>query len=220
MGGMVRARDPVSAHHPWKRYRYASRHGPRSVAARSPGRLLSDRGRDQRLMGRDDGDAAPMRVRFCIGDGWRRFTTCGWRGRRELLLVHVCLALSSAVRGQDAGRGSPLILISLDGFRWDYTERYAAESPTLRALSRDGATARSLIPVFPSNTFPNHYTIVTGLYPAKHGIINNDFFDPKLGAVFRFTQPVVARDPRWWGGEPVWVTAIKQGRKAATAFWV
>src|SRR5690606_27469156 len=99
-----------------------------------------------------------------------------------------------------------------DGFRWDYPELYAAESPTLRALIEQGATTRSLIPAFPSNTFPNHYTIVTGLYPANHGIINNDFFDPKRGAVFRFNQPN-ARDPYWWKGEPIWVTAIKQGRR-------
>lgn len=114
----------------------------------------------------------------------------------------------------------PLILISLDGFRWDYTEKYAAQSPTLRGLKREGASVRGLIPVFPSNTFPNHYTLVTGLYPAKHGIVNNDFFDPESGQFFRYNQPASALDPRWWGGEPIWVTAIRQGRRAATAFWV
>ena len=115
---------------------------------------------------------------------------------------------------------SPLILISLDGFRWDYCELFPAESPTLRALKRDGVSARGLIPVFPSNTFPNHYSIVTGLYPAHHGIVNNDFFDPALGQFFHYNQPSSVHDPRWWGGEPIWVTAIKQGRKAAAAFWV
>lgn len=115
---------------------------------------------------------------------------------------------------------SPLILISLDGFRWDYCEKYPAESPTLRQLKREGVSARGLVPVFPSNTFPNHYTLVTGLYPAKHGIVNNVFLDPASGLIFRYNQPASVRDPRWWGGEPIWVTAIKQGRKAATAFWV
>jgi predicted AlkP superfamily pyrophosphatase or phosphodiesterase len=119
-----------------------------------------------------------------------------------------------------ATAGSPLILVSLDGFRWDYLEKFPAESAVLRTLKRDGVSARALVPVFPTNTFPNHYTIVTGLYPANHGIVNNDFFDPALGRVFRFNQPQVTRDSRWWGGEPIWATAIKQGRKAATSFWV
>ncbi|MDO8540230.1 MAG: ectonucleotide pyrophosphatase/phosphodiesterase [Opitutaceae bacterium] len=115
---------------------------------------------------------------------------------------------------------APLILVSLDGFRWDYCELHPAESLTLRELKRDGVSARGLIPVFPSNTFPNHYSIVTGLYPARHGIVNNDFFDPVAGMFFRFNQPNSVRDSRWWAGEPVWVTAEKQGRKAAAAFWV
>ena len=114
----------------------------------------------------------------------------------------------------------PLILISLDGFRWDYTELFPAESRTLRTLQREGVMARGLVPVFPSNTFPNHYTLVTGLYPARHGIVNNDFFDPESGGFFRYNQPAIVADAKWWGGEPIWVTAIKQGRKAAASFWV
>lgn len=137
-------------------------------------------------------------------------------------LVTLLLALSGLAgfaRGA-AAPWHPLILISLDGFRWDYTEKYGAESPTLRRLKREGASVHGLVPVFPSNTFPNHYTLVTRLYPAKHGIVNNDFFDPESGQFFRYNQPASALDPRWWGGEPVWVTAIRQGRRAATAFWV
>jgi predicted AlkP superfamily pyrophosphatase or phosphodiesterase len=114
----------------------------------------------------------------------------------------------------------PLILISLDGFRSDYTEIYPEESAPLRALKREGVAAQSLIPVFPSNTFPNHYSIVTGLYPAHHGMVNNEFFDPASGVLFRFNQPNMVENARWWGGEPIWATAVKQGRKAATAFWV
>jgi predicted AlkP superfamily pyrophosphatase or phosphodiesterase len=131
------------------------------------------------------------------------------------LLIAAYVALASAGRAE-----SPLILISLDGFRWDYCDKYPAESATLRALRSTGVSARGLIPVFPSNTFPNHYTIVTGLRPGKHGIVNNDFFDPEHGMFFHYFQPTAARDARWWGGEPIWVTAVKQGRKAATAFWV
>lgn len=131
----------------------------------------------------------------------------------------LCIAAFAFVRYAHAG-DAPLLLISLDGFRWDYVEKYPAETPTLQRLKREGFSSRSLVPVFPSHTFPNHYTIVTGLYPTHHGIVNNDFFDPESGLIFRYNQPASARDPRWWRGEPIWVTAIKQGRKAATSFWV
>ena len=151
---------------------------------------------------------------FCRGKGRGR-----WRALFRLGLLWWS-ALGGGAAALGAADQAPLILISIDGFRWDYTERYAAEAPTLRRLQREGASAKSLVPVFPSNTFPNHYTLVTGLYPANHGIVNNDFFDPKSGTIFRFNQPGAAGDPRWWGGEPIWVTAILQGRKAATAFWV
>ncbi|MES2697206.1 MAG: ectonucleotide pyrophosphatase/phosphodiesterase [Verrucomicrobiota bacterium] len=136
--------------------------------------------------------------------------------RRPLLLALATLAFAALGRAADA----PLILISLDGFRWDYCEKYSEASPTLRQLKREGVSTSGLIPVFPTNTFPNHYTIVTGLYPAKHGIVNNDFLDPESGLIFRYNQPAVVHDSRWWGGEPIWVTAIKQGHKASTSFWV
>lgn len=114
----------------------------------------------------------------------------------------------------------PLILISLDAFRWDYCALHPDETPNLRQLAREGVSARGLIPVYPSNTFPNHYSIVTGLYPSHHGIVNNEFFDPDLGEYFHYNRAASVHDPRWWGGEPIWVTAIKQGRKAADSFWV
>ncbi len=134
--------------------------------------------------------------------------------RASLFLALLCGAL--ALRAAE----SPLILISLDGFRWDYLDRHAEVAPTLRALRRDGVSARGLVPVFPSNTFPNHYTLVTGLRPARHGVVNNIFFDPAHGIFFRYNTAASVGDPRWWGGEPIWVTAIKQGKKAASYFWV
>lgn len=118
-----------------------------------------------------------------------------------------------------AAETPPLILISLDAFRWDYTTLHPAETPNLRRLAREGVTTRGLIPVFPSNTFPNHYSIVTGLYPSHHGVINNLMFDTGLGAFFRYNQASFNRDDRWWGGEPIWTTAVKQGRTSACAFW-
>lgn len=134
--------------------------------------------------------------------------------------VLLFIALVVSARAAAPGPAAPLILISLDGFRWDYCDLFPAESPTLRTLKRDGVSSRGLIPVFPSNTFPNHYTIVTGLLPAHHGIINNDFYDPGTGKIFRFNHPGAVQDPHWWGGEPIWATAVKQGRQAAASFWV
>lgn len=114
----------------------------------------------------------------------------------------------------------PLVLISMDGFRWDYIALHPDETPHLRQLMREGVYARELIPVFPSNTFPNHYAIVTGLYPSAHGIINNRMYDAGLDAVFVSSDPASVGDARWWRGEPIWVTAVKQGRKSACLFWI
>src|SRR4051812_44197760 len=101
----------------------------------------------------------------------------------------VFLSLLAVVHAAAAEAKAPLLLVSLDGFRWDYCDLFPAETTTLRTLRKGGVTARALLPVFPSNTFPNHYSIVTGLYPAHHGIINNDFFDPQTSQFFHFTQP-------------------------------
>ncbi len=130
-------------------------------------------------------------------------------------VVIVLFALTSA-RGAET---PPLLLISLDGFRWDYCDLHPDETPHLRALMRAGTTARALIPVYPTNTFPNHYSIVTGLYPSHHGIVNNDFFDSTLGEFFRYNRTASASKTVWWGGEPVWNTARKQGLRSATSFW-
>lgn len=114
---------------------------------------------------------------------------------------------------------APLLLVSLDGFRWDYCALHPEETPNLRRLAREGVSAEALIPVFPSQTFAAHYSIVTGLYPAQHGIISNRFFDPELGVFFHYKIPNSLHDPRLWGGEPIWITAEKQGRRSACYFW-
>ncbi|MES2125095.1 MAG: ectonucleotide pyrophosphatase/phosphodiesterase [Gemmatimonadota bacterium] len=115
-----------------------------------------------------------------------------------------------------AGADQAVVLISLDGFRADYLDRAAA--PNLQALAREGVRAEWMTPSFPSKTFPNHYTIVTGLYPEHHGIVANNIRDAELGS-FTMADSLAVRDGRWWGGEPIWVTAEKQGRRAANFFW-
>jgi predicted AlkP superfamily pyrophosphatase or phosphodiesterase len=108
----------------------------------------------------------------------------------------------------------PLILLSIDGFRWDYLQQH--DAPTLKALAAGGVHATRLTPSFPSKTFPNHYTLVTGLYPQNHGIVANWFYDPADNAKFDMSKI----DTRWWqGGEPVWITAEKQGVRSACFFW-
>jgi predicted AlkP superfamily pyrophosphatase or phosphodiesterase len=112
---------------------------------------------------------------------------------------------------------SPIVvLISFDGWRWDYITR--AKVPHIQALESRGVRAEGLIPVFPAKTFPNHYTIVTGLYPEHHGIVSNAMVDPAIGERFTLSSET-AKDARWWGGEPIWVTAIRQGRRSASMFW-
>jgi predicted AlkP superfamily pyrophosphatase or phosphodiesterase len=109
-----------------------------------------------------------------------------------------------------------IILISLDGFRYDYLDRYKPK--VLNKLASEGVRAKWMTPSFPSKTFPNHYTIVTGLYPAHHGIVENNVYD--FGEIFKMDKRKEVQDPRWWLGEPIWVTAQKQGQIAASYFWV
>lgn len=140
-----------------------------------------------------------------------------------LVLLLVLLSLGGGrafAAGASPPQWHPLLIISLDAFRWDYTELHPEQTPVLRRLKAEGGSARSLISVFPSNTFPNHYSIVTGLRPEHHGLINNLMFDPVRGEFFRMGLPKLAGEPGWWGGEPIWVTAVLQGRRSACSFWV
>ncbi len=109
-----------------------------------------------------------------------------------------------------------LILISFDGFRWDYIDRPAARN--LRALAARGVRAERMIASFPTKTFPNHYTIVTGLRPEHHGIVANAMRDSVLGS-FTLRDTLAQSEPRWWGGEPIWITAELQGRRSAIVGW-
>ena len=110
-----------------------------------------------------------------------------------------------------------LLLVSFDGFRADYLDRF--DLPNFRRVMARGTRARGMHPVFPSITFPNHYSLVTGLYPEHHGIVENSFFDPVRNAAFSFRNPLTATDGSWYGGEPIWVTAERQGMVSACFFW-
>lgn len=111
-----------------------------------------------------------------------------------------------------------VVLVSLDGFRYDYPKKYGAKN--LLAMAARGASAPDgMIPSYPSVTFPNHYSIVTGLYPDHHGIVANSFYDPARKESFSYTNPKTADDGSWYGGTPLWVLAERQGMRSACFFW-
>ncbi|GAD99734.1 Type I phosphodiesterase / nucleotide pyrophosphatase family protein [Paecilomyces variotii No. 5] len=109
------------------------------------------------------------------------------------------------------------ILISLDGFRADFLNR--GLTPTLNDFIAEGVSPKYMLPSFPSVTFPNHYTLVTGLYPESHGVVGNSFWDSEFQEEFH-TESSVSTQSKWWNSaEPLWVTAEKQGVHAAIHMW-
>lgn len=111
-----------------------------------------------------------------------------------------------------------VVMVSFDGFRWDFSDLYS--TPNLDEMESKGVKAERMIPSFPTKTFPNHYTLATGLYPDHHGIIENTFYAPELGGIYRMGDPEMVSNPKAYFGEPVWVTAEKQGVRTASYFWV
>ena len=134
-----------------------------------------------------------------------------------LALAWACGAVASPRPSAPQTDASALVLISFDGFRWDYPER--VDTPNLRRLIERGVRAEAMIPPYPSKTFPAHYTLVTGQYPGHHGIISNNMRDPRWPEVFGLGRREEVENARWWGGEPIWVTAQKQGLRSGVYFW-
>jgi predicted AlkP superfamily pyrophosphatase or phosphodiesterase len=115
------------------------------------------------------------------------------------------------------GYAKTTVLISLDGFRADFLGRNM--TPTLDSFVRSGVSPEYMTPSFPSVTFPNHWTLATGLIPEAHGIVSNSFWDPELGKEFYYTDPQRSLDTFWWGGEPIWKTVENQGGISAVHMW-
>lgn len=136
---------------------------------------------------------------------------------RSLLIFLLLLVLNALIFAQKPIRDlkRTVILISIDGFRADYFEKY--QPPTLNKIAAEGVRAKWMTPSFPSKTFPNHYTVATGLYPAHHGIVENNIWD--FGVTFTMSKREEVQNPRWWLGEPIWVTAEKQNQRAAAMFF-
>ncbi|KAG8510840.1 Ectonucleotide pyrophosphatase/phosphodiesterase family member 3, partial [Galemys pyrenaicus] len=112
----------------------------------------------------------------------------------------------------------PVILFSMDGFRAEYLQTWSTLMPNINKLKTCGIHSKYLRAAYPTKTFPNHYTVVTGLYPESHGIIDNNMYDVKLNKNFSLSS-LTKNDPVWWHGQPIWLTAMYQGLTAGTFFW-
>ena len=134
------------------------------------------------------------------------------------MLIHLA-ALFCLIAGPAAAADKPLvILVSMDGFRADYLDR--GITPNLSRLAAEGARG-AVRPSFPSKTFPNHYSLVTGLRPDRSGVVDNVMRDPAIpGVVFKMSDKAAVTNPRWWNdGTPLWVSAERAGLTSATMFW-
>ena len=126
--------------------------------------------------------------------------------------------VSNRTNSEEAMNKPYVILISADGFRSDYLKKYNAEN--LLNFAENGVVAKALIPSFPSITFPNHWSLITGLYPAHHGLIDNFFYDYKKEKFYAMSKKENAEDGSWYGGTPLWGLTEKQGMLSASMMWV
>ncbi|XP_071997620.1 ectonucleotide pyrophosphatase/phosphodiesterase family member 3 isoform X2 [Engystomops pustulosus] len=126
-----------------------------------------------------------------------------------------CDATSQCPEGFDI---PPVILFSLDGFRAEYLQTWGDLMPTISKLKKCGTHSKYMRSAYPTKTFPNHYTIVTGLYPESNGIIDNNMYDYNMNKAFSLSGNEKF-NATWWQGQPVWLTAMYQGLKAGTFFW-
>jgi predicted AlkP superfamily pyrophosphatase or phosphodiesterase len=111
-----------------------------------------------------------------------------------------------------------VVLVSLDGFRYDYTRKYSA--PNIVGMAARGASALDgMLPVYPSTTFPNHLALITGLYPEHHGIVANNFYDPGRHERYTYGDSDAVRDGSWYSGVPLWSLAEQNQMRAACFFW-
>ena len=135
-----------------------------------------------------------------------------------LLVAAPLLAQGTGGANAPAQQKKPyVILISFDGMKPGYLDRI--ELPNFQRVMKSGVRSTGMIPTFPSKTFPNHYSIVTGRHAGRHGLVGNSFWDPSRNAGYRMADTLAVRDSSWYRGEPIWATAEKQGMVAASFFW-
>jgi predicted AlkP superfamily pyrophosphatase or phosphodiesterase len=136
----------------------------------------------------------------------------------KVCLLFTCLALILESCGPGREQKPYVLLISFDGFRHDYVNKF--QPPHFLDFIREGAAAKAMYPSFPSKTFPNHYTLVTGMYPGHHGLVDNTFYDSTRNVVYTMGKRELVQDAFYYGGVPLWQLAQQQGLKAASYFWV
>lgn len=134
---------------------------------------------------------------------------------RRTFLLAFAAGLCGAQPRSGSGERPYVVLVSIDGLRYDFAEKYHATN--LLAIRDKGATSPSMIPCFPSVTFPNHISIATGLYPEHHGVIGNAFYDPARAEAYSMSR--TSTDGSWYTGTPLWMLAEQQGMRAASMFW-
>jgi predicted AlkP superfamily pyrophosphatase or phosphodiesterase len=135
--------------------------------------------------------------------------------RSFIIVIFLLSIFLSPFQVQGSDIKNPVILISLDGFRYDYIEKYNTKH--LKALARDGVRAEKMQPSYPSKTFPNHITLVTGKYPSNHGLVHNRFYDEQLDDVYSMGK--AKQQPLWLWGKPLWILAEQNNVRSATYFW-
>ncbi|HEY8997137.1 MAG TPA: ectonucleotide pyrophosphatase/phosphodiesterase, partial [Edaphobacter sp.] len=141
----------------------------------------------------------------------------GFASAADIVPVH---HEANAPNSKRARKAHYVVMVSLDGFRYDYAQKWGATH--LLKMAEEGASApEGMIPSFPSLTFPNHYTIATGLYPEHHGIVDNEFLDPKRNYErYIYSSAEANGDGSWFGGVPLWSLAERQGMRSASIFWI
>lgn len=151
----------------------------------------------------------------------------GWTERSAILALVVTTSIAACgvpepspvtVPDPAGASTSHVVMVSFDGMRHDFIDR--VPTPSFQRVADAGVRATGLVPSYPSKTFPNHYSIATGLYPSNHGLVDNAFYDPDFGDLYRISDRTAVRSGRWYLGEPIWVTAETQGVRAASYFWV
>ncbi len=137
---------------------------------------------------------------------------------KKILSILSFLFFCTLLVAQHQPKGQYVVMLSLDGFRADYPEKYQAKN--ILNMAKEGVRVKRMIPSNPTKTFPNHYTLVTGLYPDHHGLIGNSFYAPDLKKTYTMSDRESVENGDFYVGEPIWNTARKEGLQTASYFWV